>query len=118
MRSIKSTLPLVAVTIMAVTLLAAAGCTAGPTETRDDSFSVNGTATLIVNSDNGWIKVSAGIDNEVRVQATLRGIDRIDYEVSQDGNTMLRDGPAQDDFVAGPGLVTADIDILRDHADP
>jgi DUF4097 and DUF4098 domain-containing protein YvlB len=73
---------------MAVTLLAAAGCTAGPTETRDDSFSVNGTAALIVNSDNGWIKVNAGTDNEVRVQATLRGIDRIDYEVSQNGNTI------------------------------
>ena len=88
MRSIKLTLPLVAVTIMAVTLLAAAGCTAGPTETRDDSFSVNGTTALIVNSDNGWIKVNAGTDNEVRVQATLRGIDRIDYEVSQNGNTI------------------------------
>lgn len=88
MRSIKSTLPLVAVTIMAITLLVAAGCTAGPTETRDDSFSVNGTTTLIVNSDNGWIKVNAGNDSEVRVQATLRGIDRIDYEVSQDGDTI------------------------------
>ncbi len=88
MRSIKSTLSLVAVTIMAVTLLAAAGCTAGPTETRDDSFSVNGTATLVVNSDNGWIKVNTGSDDEVRVQATLRGVDRIDYEVSQDGNTI------------------------------
>jgi hypothetical protein len=87
-RSIKSTLPLVAVAIMAVTLLAAAGCTAGPTETRDDSFSINGTATLIVNSDNGWITVNAGTDDEVRVQATLRGIDRIDYKVSQDGNTI------------------------------
>ena len=88
MRSIKSTLSLVAVTIMAVTLLAAAGCTAGPTETRDDSFSVNGTATLVVNSDNGWIKVNTGTDDEVRIQATLRGIDRIDYEVSRDGNTI------------------------------
>lgn len=89
MRSIKSTLPLVIAIVMAFALLAAAGCTAGPTETRDDSFSVNGTTALIVNSDNGWIKVNAGIDNEVRVQATLRGVDRIDYEVSQDGNTII-----------------------------
>ena len=88
MRSIKSTLPLIAVMIMAVTLLATAGCTAGPTETRVDSFSVNGTATLVVNSDNGWIKVNTGTDDEVRIQATLRGIDRIDYEVSRDGNTI------------------------------
>ena len=88
MRSIKSTLSLVAVTVIAITLLAAAGCTAGPTETRDHSFSVNGTATLVVNSDNGWIKVNTGTDDEVRIQATLRGVDRIDYEVSQDGNTI------------------------------
>ena len=88
MRSIKSTLSLVAVTVIAITLLAAAGCTAGPTETRDHSFSVNGTATLVVNSDNGWIKVNTGTDDEVRIQATLRGIDRIDYEVSRDGNTI------------------------------
>jgi hypothetical protein len=88
MRLIKSILPLVAVMVMAITLLAAAGCSAGPTETRDDSFSVNGTATLVVNGDNGWIKVNTGTDDEVRIQATLRGIDRIDYEVSQDGNTI------------------------------
>ena len=88
MRSIKVILPLVAVMVMAVTLLAAAGCTAGPTETRDDSFSVNGTSTLVINNDNGWIKVNTGTDTEVRVQATLRGIDRIDYEVSQNGNTI------------------------------
>ncbi len=88
MRSIKSTLPLVAVMVMAITLLVAAGCSAGPTETRDDSFSVNGTATLVVNGDNGWITVNTGTDDEVRIQATLRGIDRIDYQVSQDGNTI------------------------------
>ena len=88
MRSIKLTLPRVAVMVMAITRLAAAGCSAGPTETRDDSFFVNGTATLIVNGDNGWIKVNTGTDDEVRIQATLRGIDRIDYEVSQDGNTI------------------------------
>ena len=88
MRSIKSTLSLVVAIFAAITLLAAAGCTAGPTETRDDSFSVNGTATLVVNSDNGWIKVNTGTDDEVRIQATLRGVDRIDYEVSRDGNTI------------------------------
>jgi DUF4097 and DUF4098 domain-containing protein YvlB len=74
--------------VVAITLLVTAGCSAGPTETRDDSFSVNGTATLVVNGDNGWIKVNTGTDDEVRIQATLRGIDRIDYQVSQDGNTI------------------------------
>ncbi len=79
--------------VMAIALLAASACTcdAGPTETRDDSFTVNGTATLVVNTENGKIEVNTGSDDEVRVQATLRGVNRIDYEVSQDGNTITID---------------------------
>jgi len=76
--------------VMAIALLAASACTcaAGPTETRDDSFTVNGTATLVVNTENGKIEVNTGSNDEVRVQATLRGVNRIDYDVSQDGNTI------------------------------
>ena len=90
MKSIYRILPLFIAVIMAITLLAAAGCTidAGPTETRDDSFTVSGPVTLVVTSENGWIEVSTGADDEVRVEATLRGINKIDYEVSQDGNTI------------------------------
>jgi lia operon protein LiaG len=90
MRSIKFTLPFVVAMVIAIALLAAVGCAtnAGPTETRDNSFTVNGTAKLVVQSENGKIEVNAGTDDEVRVQATLRGINAIDYEVSQDGNTI------------------------------
>ena len=68
--------------------LLAAGCTFGPTETRDDSFAVGGSVKLVVDSENGSIEVRTGPDDEVRVQATLRGADRIEYEASQDGATI------------------------------
>lgn len=89
MKSIYRMLPLFIAVIMAIALVATVGCEgAGPTETRDDSFTINGTAMLVVTSENGWIEVSTGADDEVRVEATLRGINKIDYEVSQDGNTI------------------------------
>jgi lia operon protein LiaG len=77
--------------LAAAVLLASAACAVGgpvTTETRDDTFAVNGSAVLVVSSENGWIQVVTGSDDEVRVEATLRGPDRIDYEVSQDGNTI------------------------------
>lgn len=73
--------------VLAVGLLAA-GCTFGPTETRDDSFAVGGSVSLVVNSENGNIEVVTGSDNEVRVQATLRGANRIEYEAKQEGDTI------------------------------
>lgn len=78
----------VVVVVVATLLATTACCPAGPTETRDDSFTVNGSATLVVNTGNGKIEVNTGSDDEVRVQATLRGANRIDYDVSQEGNTI------------------------------
>ena len=91
MRSIRLTLPFIVAVVMAIALLAATGCTAGATEARDDSFTVTGPVTLVVNNENGEIEVSTGPEDEVRVQATLRGVNAIDYEVSQDGNTITVD---------------------------
>lgn len=90
MRRISLTLLVFVAVVAVAALLAATACTcdAGPTETRDDSFTVNGTATLVVNTENGKIEVNTGSDDEVRVQATLRGVNRINYDVSQDGNTI------------------------------
>jgi DUF4097 and DUF4098 domain-containing protein YvlB len=81
----------VLVLVLASAVLASAACVgdgAFTTETRDDSFTVGGSAVLVVSSENGKIEVVAGSDDEVRVQATLRGVERIDYDVSQDGNTI------------------------------
>jgi DUF4097 and DUF4098 domain-containing protein YvlB len=76
-----------AATVLAVGLLLA-GCTLGPTETREDRFTVAGPVQLVADSQNGRIEVEAGPDNEVYVQATLRGADRLEYEVRQEGDTI------------------------------
>jgi len=106
MRSIKLTMPFIVAVVMAIALLAASGCTAGGTESRDDSFTVTGPVKLVVNSENGKIEVNAGSENEVRVQATLRGVNRIDYDVSQDGNTITVDAD-----ITGGWWSSAEVDI-------
>jgi len=88
----------VGVVLLGATLFLAAGCgdieinlgsdTDEPVETRDDSFSVGSSPRLVVDSFNGRITVNPGSDNTIRVQATLRRADKIDYQVSQDGDTV------------------------------
>ncbi len=74
-----------------ILLLATTGCSTGPTETRENSFSVAGSSRVLVNSVNGNIEVNAGLGNEVLVQATLRDAPRVKYELSQVGNTVTVD---------------------------
>jgi hypothetical protein len=74
-----------------ILLLATTGCGTGPTETRENSFSVAGSSRVLVNSVNGNIEVNAGLGNEVLVQATLRDAPRVKYELSQVGNTVTVD---------------------------
>ena len=69
----------------------AAACStnvATSTKARDDSFTVAESRKIVVNGSNGRIKVSAGTDDTVRVQATLRRPDDLKYEVTQDGNPI------------------------------
>jgi DUF4097 and DUF4098 domain-containing protein YvlB len=47
--------------------------------------------TVIVNNENGGIEINAGTDNEVRVEATLTDAPRVQYEISQDGDTITID---------------------------
>jgi len=61
---------------------------AASTKARDDSFTVAESRKIVVNGSNGRTKVSAGTDDTVRVQATLRRPDDLKYEVTQDGNTI------------------------------
>jgi DUF4097 and DUF4098 domain-containing protein YvlB len=74
-----------------ILLLATTGCNTGPTETRENSFSVAGSSRILVNSVNGNIEVNAGLGNEVLVRATLRDAPRVKYELSQVGNTITVD---------------------------
>ena len=61
---------------------------AGPTEVQDDSFTVEGPPILDVITENGKIEIDTGVDGEVHVHAKIRGVDVIDYEVSQEGNKI------------------------------
>jgi DUF4097 and DUF4098 domain-containing protein YvlB len=60
----------------------------GPTETRDDSFVVGESPSVVVSGGNGSITVNPGTDGTVRVQATLRKPDDVEYEIAQEGNTI------------------------------
>jgi hypothetical protein len=60
----------------------------GPTETRDDSFSVGESPALVVTSENGSIDVETGPAGTIRVLATLRNAPRVQYEAIEQGNTV------------------------------
>ena len=68
-----------------------AACSAGfsgPTETRDDSFVVGESPRVVVSGGNGRIIVNPGTDGTVRVEATLRKPDDLEYETTQEGDTI------------------------------
>lgn len=91
-RSLFSFGSLVGATVAIVLLLSATvGCTPGPTETREDSFTVAGYARLVVKSENGNIVVNAGAGNEVLIKATLTDAPRVKYELSQVGDSVIVD---------------------------
>ena len=89
---------LLAVVIITITFSVSAGCNEcsdAATETRDNSFTVGDIPKIVVNTSNGGIEVNAGSDSEVRVQATLTEPDRIDYTVSQVGDTITVEAKAK-----------------------
>ena len=59
-----------------------------PVESRDDSFRVSSAPRLVVNGFNGRIVVNTGSDGTIRVQATLKKADKIDYKTTKDGDTV------------------------------
>jgi len=68
-----------------------AGCSIGPTETREDSFAITGQPRIVIKSENGNIEVNAGSGNEVLIEANLRDAPRVSYEVSQTGDIITVD---------------------------
>ena len=80
------------VALLLGTLIIAAACASenpGPTQLRDDSFSVGPAPKLEVDNENGRIVVNAGADGTIRVQASVRKAPRVEYNVSQSGNTVM-----------------------------
>ena len=80
--------------MFAASMVIGTGCgdgDTGPTETRDSSFTVGEFPKLIVSNENGSVEIVTGNDEEVQIQAELVGIDKIDYDVRQDKDTILVD---------------------------
>ena len=55
---------------------------------QDDTFAVGDSPRLVVDVENGRIEVVPGEDGAVRVQARLKRPSRLDYSVTQDGDTV------------------------------
>ena len=83
-----------------------------PTETRDDSFVVGESPSILVSGGSGRIVVYAGPDGTVRVQATLNKPDDLEYVTSQEGNVIRVEARAESrgffNFGSSPG---ADIEV-------
>ncbi len=98
---------LVSFTLGAVALFAIA-CSSGTTEVSDESYRVGASSRLLVDSENGRVEVRSGAGGTIQVQATLRRPDRLDYQVSQEGDIVSvkaksKDGFRLFDFGQSPG---------------
>ena len=78
-------------------LLLTVGC-GGATEDRDDSFTVGDSPRLIVNNENGYMMVTAGPVNAIRVRTTIKRPSRVEYQASQDGDTVTVDTEKEGGF--------------------
>jgi hypothetical protein len=93
---------IISVVITAMPLLAGGcegvfeDCDDAPIEYYDDNFTVDGSAAVVVRTGNGGIEVNSGSDDEVLVQATVRDPEKIDYRVSQEGNTITVEAKPKD----------------------
>ena len=89
-------------------LAAACGSFNGETETREDTFVVGGSPSLVVNNDNGRVAVKAGSDSSVTVKAILRNPNRVEYEISQVGGAIIIEAKSDSrgvfDFGESPGV--------------
>ncbi|MGH2543270.1 MAG: DUF4097 family beta strand repeat-containing protein, partial [Ardenticatenaceae bacterium] len=62
---------------------------------RDDAFAVGGSPRVVINGENGRVVIRSGGDGEVRVQAELKDASRIDYQASQEGDTVVVEAKAR-----------------------
>ena len=77
--------------LVVLPVLLAVACgegSAGPTETRDDSFVVGESPRVVASGGDGRIIVNPGTDGTVRVRATPRKPDKIQYEAAQEGDRI------------------------------
>lgn len=80
----------------------------GPTETRTDTFSVGPSPSVEVKVGNGNVSLVVGAEGEIIVTAELQNLEKADYQVSQDGDSITVDaktraGSRADVTVTVPG---------------
>lgn len=93
--------------MFAVSMMVGTGCDdgdTGATDTRDSSFTVGEFPKLIVSNENGNVEIETSDDQEVHIQAELVGSDQIDYDVWQDGDTILVDVEIEGSDTDGVGV--------------
>ncbi|MDA1188783.1 MAG: DUF4097 family beta strand repeat-containing protein, partial [Chloroflexi bacterium] len=93
----------------------------------NNDFSVGTSPRLVVDGFNGRISVSAGSGNVIRVQATIRGTDRVEYSATQNGDTvtvfakqtsnLLFQSPGADIEITAPAGTTVDLETSNGSID-
>lgn len=78
--------------VLPLLLFAAVACdeigSDDPVETRDDTFQVSGEVVVDVDSFNGSITLNSSAVSTVRVQATLKRADKVEYKAEQFGSDI------------------------------
>jgi DUF4097 and DUF4098 domain-containing protein YvlB len=88
--SMKRLVVLVILSVALVCSVLALGC-GSTVESRTDSFSVGSSPAVLVEVGNGSVTVVVGEENEIVVGAQLMKPEEIEYEASQDGDTVVVD---------------------------
>jgi len=86
-RAIWLTMAVVLLILLSTISLVACG-SASPEETRTNRYSVGSSPAIDVEVGNGNLAVIVGVDGEITVVAELYDLGRIEYGVSQDGDTI------------------------------
>lgn len=83
----------------------------GPAETVEQVLSVGDAPVLVINSENGRISVEAGADHQVTVEAQIKRPDDVDFDISQEGDTITITARAREDFFSFHSSPGAEIDV-------
>ncbi|MEE8373036.1 MAG: DUF4097 family beta strand repeat-containing protein, partial [Dehalococcoidia bacterium] len=86
--SIKRAVVAVLVTLAVLAVVSAIACTA-PTETRPDSFPVGANPDVTVEVGSGNVDLVVGAAGEISVTAELRNPENVEYEASQEGDSIV-----------------------------
>ncbi len=84
----KTTVPAVLATLAVLAMVSAIACTT-PVETRTNSFSVGTSPDVAVEVGSGDVDLVVGAAGEIGVTAELRNPAKVEYEASQEGDSIV-----------------------------